>query len=198
MDNFQCTEADWDHLIEFLDAYCSFDEPILDIFSMVISSFISSSHLSSSSSISNLTIFPKLSFVRPPTENFLIIHQVNIFLADFSHLCQIGNQKAPFFSPKSSRSLLGAYQDLKQSINKAFEIRPLNSTTFTTNKSCPLLASMFVTYSSLFFSEQIPVHFSRPVDSSIIEFDHRRNQHSINYIFQQNPLQFHLIIYTAT
>lgn len=35
MDYFQCTEADWDHLIEFLDAYCSFDEPVLDIFSMV-------------------------------------------------------------------------------------------------------------------------------------------------------------------
>lgn len=32
---FQCTEADWDHLIEFIDSYCSFDEPVLDIFSMV-------------------------------------------------------------------------------------------------------------------------------------------------------------------
>ncbi len=52
------------------------------------------------------------------------------------------NNKNTFFSPKPRRSLLGAYQDLKQSITKAFEVRTQNST-FQMNKSFPLLASMY-------------------------------------------------------
>jgi len=60
----------------------------------------------------------------------------------FVFLIDNNNNKNIFFSPKPRRSLLGAYQDLKQSITKAFEVRTQNST-FQMNKSFPLLASMY-------------------------------------------------------
>jgi hypothetical protein len=56
---------------------------------------------------------------------------------------QSDNSKHPFFSPKPRRSLLGAYQDLKQSISKVFEVRPQNGSSLI-NKPLPLLASMYV------------------------------------------------------
>ncbi|CAF1138380.1 unnamed protein product [Rotaria sordida] len=149
-EQIECTEADWDHLIEFIDSYCSFDEPVLDIFSMYLKS-------------ENL---PE-TLIRDSTYRKLFDHT--------------NSNKHTFFSPKPRRSLLGAYQDLKQSITKAFEIRTHNSI-FQMNKPLPLLASI-------------------PIDnqsSSTIEFDHRRSQHSISYVLQQNSLQFHLIIYTST
>ncbi len=55
---------------------------------------------------------------------------------------RIDNNKHTFFSPKPRRSLLGAYQDLKHSIAKAFEVRTQNSNS-QMNKSLPLLASMY-------------------------------------------------------
>jgi len=73
----------------------------------------------------------------------LIIQVKNYFLLIIIifFLFRIDHNKNKLFSPKSQRSLLGAYQDLKQSITKAFEIRTQNST-FQMNKSLPLLASM--------------------------------------------------------
>ncbi|CAF0841430.1 unnamed protein product [Adineta ricciae] len=149
-EQIECTEADWDHLIEFIDSYCSFDEPVLDIFSMYLKS-------------ENL---PE-TLIRDSTYRKLLDHS--------------NNNKQTFFSPKSQRSLLGAYQDLKQSMAKAFEIRSQNSAS-QTNKSLPLLASIPLDQQS----------------SSAVEFDYRRGQQAISYILQQNPLQFHLIIYTST
>ncbi|CAF4073945.1 unnamed protein product, partial [Adineta steineri] len=153
-EQIECTEADWDHLIEFIDSYCSFDEPVLDIFSMYLKS-------------ENL---PE-SLTRNSAYRKLFDHSNN----------NTNNNKHTVFSPKPRRSLLGAYQDLKQSITKAFEVRTQNSN-IQTNKSLPLLASIPIDQQS----------------SSTIEFDHRRSQHAISYIVQQNSLQFHLINYTST
>ncbi|UJR21015.1 hypothetical protein I4U23_024115 [Adineta vaga] len=147
-EQIECTEADWDHLMEFIDSYCSFDEPLLDIFSM---------YLKSENLPETLT--------RDSAYRKLLDHS--------------NNNKQTFFSPKSRRSLLGTYQDLKQSIAKTFEIRLQNSSS-QMNKSLPLLASIPIDQQS----------------SSTIEFDQRRSQHAISYIIQQNHLQFHLIIYT--
>ncbi|CAF1389918.1 unnamed protein product [Adineta steineri] len=153
-EQIECTEADWDHLIEFIDSYCSFDEPVLDIFSMYLKS-------------ENL---PE-SLTRNSAYRKLFDHSSN----------NTNNNKHTVFSPKPRRSLLGAYQDLKQSITKAFEVRTQNSN-IQTNKALPLLASIPIDQQS----------------SSTIEFDHRRSQHAISYIVQQNSLQFHLINYTST
>ncbi|CAF1326777.1 unnamed protein product [Adineta steineri] len=153
-EQIECTEADWDHLIEFIDSYCSFDEPVLDIFSM----YLKSENLPES--LTRNSAYRKL----------------------FDHSnTNTNNNKHTVFSPKPRRSLLGAYQDLKQSITKAFEVRTQNSN-IQTNKSLPLLASIPIDQQS----------------SSTIEFDHRRSQHAISYIVQQNSLQFHLINYTST
>jgi hypothetical protein len=77
-----------------------------------------------------------------PIANYSII-QVPFIFPNHSHsfFHQIDNPKNTFFSPKPRRSLFGAYQDLKQSIAKAFEVRTQHSTS-QINKSLPLLASM--------------------------------------------------------
>ncbi|CAF3964804.1 unnamed protein product, partial [Rotaria magnacalcarata] len=148
-EQIECTEADWDHLIEFIDAYCAFDEPVLDIFAMYLKSESVPETLIRDSAYRKL----------------------------FDHT---NNNKNACFSPKPRRSLIGAYQDLKQSITKVFEIRTNNSIV-QLNKPLSLLTSIPIDHQS----------------SAPIEFDHHRSQHSINYIIQQNSLQFHLIIYTS-
>ncbi|CAF1389900.1 unnamed protein product [Adineta steineri] len=143
-EQIECTEADWDHLIEFIDSYCSFDEPVLDIFSMYLKS-------------ENL---PE-SLTRNSAYRKLFDHSNN----------NTNNNKHAVFSPKPRRSLLGAYQDLKQSITKAFEVRTQNSN-IQTNKTLPLLASIPIDQQS----------------SSTIEFDHRRTDTSSTSVLMSNAL----------
>nr|ACI90361.1 hypothetical protein [Philodina roseola] len=148
-EQIECTEADWDHLIEFLDSYCAADEPPLDIFSMYLKS-------------ENL---PE-ALIRDSVYRKLMDHG--------SH------PKNSCFSAKPKRTLLGAYQDLKQSINKAFEVRT-QSNNHQMSKPLSLLASISLD----------------PQSTTNVDFDHRRNQHSIYYLIQHHALQFHLLTFVS-